>query len=73
MVTSSVGIAFYNTLSKEKIEGTVKRRRKRKQLLDYRYFKETRRCWKLKEEALYRTLWRTRFTGGYGTVVRHIE
>ena len=39
-----------------------------KQLLDD--LKEKRRYWKLKEEALDRTLWRTRFRRGYGPVVR---
>jgi hypothetical protein len=43
--------------------------RRRKQLLDD--LKEKRRYWKLKEEALDRTLWRTRFGRGYGPVVRH--
>jgi hypothetical protein len=32
--------------------------------------KEKRRYWKLKEEALDRTLWRTSFGRGYGPVVR---
>jgi hypothetical protein len=54
-----------------KIEGTVKvtgrQGRRRKQLLDD--LKETRGYWKLKEEALDRTLWRTRF-GRDGLVVR---
>ena len=58
------------------IEGTIKgnievaRRqgRIRKQLLDD--VKETRGCWKLKEEALDRNVWRTRFERGYGFVVR---
>jgi hypothetical protein len=39
-----------------------------KQLLDD--LKEKRIYWKLKEEALDRTLWRTRFGRGYGPVVR---
>jgi hypothetical protein len=43
---------------------------RRKQLLDD--LDETRRYWKLKEEALDRTLWRTRFEGGYGPVAREI-
>ena len=33
---------------------------------------EKRRYWKLKEEALDRTLWRTRFERGYGPVAREI-
>jgi hypothetical protein len=32
--------------------------------------KEKRRYWKLKEEALDRTMWRTRFRRNYGPVVR---
>jgi hypothetical protein len=43
------------------------RGRRRKQLLDY--LKEKERCWKLKEEALDRTVWRIRFGRGYGPVV----
>jgi hypothetical protein len=39
-----------------------------KQLLDD--LKEKRRYWNLKEEALDRNLWRTRFGRGYGPVVR---
>jgi hypothetical protein len=50
------------------IEMTGRRGRRRKQLLDY--VKEKKRYWKLKEEALDRTLWRTRFGRGYGPVVR---
>jgi hypothetical protein len=46
-----------------RIEMTGRRERKRKQLLDD--LKEERRYWKLKEEALDRTLLRTRFGGGY--------
>jgi hypothetical protein len=51
-----------------KIVGTERRGRRRKQLLDD--LKETR-YW-MKEKALYRTLWRTRFERGYGPVVRHV-
>jgi hypothetical protein len=55
-----------------KIEGRIQvtgRRGKRcKQLLDD--LKEMRGCWKLKEEALDRTLRVTRFGRGYGPVVR---
>jgi hypothetical protein len=54
-----------------KIEGRIamegRRGRRRKQLLDE--FKERRGCWKLKEETLDRTLWRTRFGRGYGPAV----
>jgi hypothetical protein len=51
-----------------RIEMTGRRGRMRKQLLDD--LKEKRRYWNLKEEALDRTLWRTRFGRGYGPVVR---
>jgi hypothetical protein len=44
------------------------RGRRRKQLLDE--INETRNHWKLKEEALDLTLWRTSFGRGYGPVVR---
>jgi hypothetical protein len=47
---------------------TGRRGRRRKQLLDD--LKEKRRYWKLKDEALDRTQWRTRFGRGYGLVVR---
>jgi hypothetical protein len=50
------------------IEMTGRRGRRRKQLLDD--LKEKKRYWKLKEEALDRTLRRTRFGRGYGLVVR---
>jgi hypothetical protein len=51
-----------------RIEMTGRRGRRRKQLLDD--LKEMRRYWKLKEEKLDLTLWRTRFGRGYGHVVR---
>jgi hypothetical protein len=51
-----------------RIELTGRRGRRRKQLLDD--LKEKRRYWKLKEEALDRTQWRTRFERGYGPVLR---
>jgi hypothetical protein len=51
-----------------RIEMTGRRGRRRKQLLDG--LKEKGRYWKLKEEALDRILWRTRFGRGYGPVVR---
>jgi hypothetical protein len=46
----------------------MRRRRRRKQLLDG--LTETRGYRKLKEEALDRTVWRTRFGRGYGPVAR---
>ena len=52
-----------------RVEGTGRRWKRRKQLLDD--VKETKSYWKLKEEALCRTLWRTRLVGrGYETVAR---
>jgi hypothetical protein len=59
-------------ITEGKIEGrtevTIRRGRRRKQLLND--LKETTRYCKLKEEALDRTLWRTRFGRGYGPVIR---
>jgi hypothetical protein len=55
-----------------KLEGRTemmgKQGRRCKQLLDD--LKERRRYWKLKEEALDHTLWRTRFGRDYGPIVR---
>jgi hypothetical protein len=55
-----------------KLEGRIKmtgrRGRRRKQLLDD--LKENKRYCKLKEEALDRTVWRTRFGRGHGPVGR---
>jgi hypothetical protein len=45
--------------TEKRLEMTGRRARRRKQLLDD--LKESRRYWKLKEEALDRTIWRTRF------------
>jgi hypothetical protein len=47
---------------------TRRRGRRHMQLLDN--LKETRRYWKLKEEAQDRTLWRTQFGRGYWHVAR---
>jgi hypothetical protein len=62
----------WNTWLEESLEGRIeitgRRGRRRKQLLDD--LEEKRRYCKLKEEALDRTLWRTRFGRGYGPVVR---
>jgi len=65
-----------NCLLKQVIEGKIKvemevtRRqgRRRKKLLDD--LKDRRRYSHLKEEALDRTVWRNRFRGGFGPVVR---
>jgi len=53
------------------MEVTGRRGRKRKQLLDDH--KEKRAYWKLKGEALDRTLWRIRFGRGYGPVARQTK
>jgi hypothetical protein len=75
--TLSVGHTLHrNCLLKHVIEGKIegriemtgRRGRRRKRLLDD--LKEKGRYWKLKEEALDRTVWRTRFGRGYGPVVR---
>jgi hypothetical protein len=50
---------------------TGRRGRRREQLLDD--LKEKRRYWKLKEEALDRTVWRTGFGRGHGTTERKNE
>ena len=53
---------------KEEIEVTRRRGRKRKKLLDN--LKDRRGYSHLKEEALDRTMWRNRFGGGFGPVVK---
>ena len=65
-----------NYLLKQVIEGKIKREmevtrrrgRRRKKLLDD--LKDRRGYSHLKEEALDRTMWRNRFRGGFGPVVR---
>ena len=65
-----------NCLLKQVIEGKLKgemevtrrRGRRRKKLLDE--LKDRRGYCHLKEEALDRTMWRNRFGGGFGPVVR---
>jgi len=65
-----------NGLLKQVIEGKIKgdmevarrRGRRRKKLLDN--LKDRRGYSYLKEEALDRTMWRRRFGGGFGPVVR---
>jgi hypothetical protein len=51
-----------------RLEVTVRRGRRRKQLLDD--LKKTQEHWKLKEETLDLTLWRIGFGRNYGPVVR---
>jgi hypothetical protein len=53
------------------IERTGRRGRRLEQLLDD--LKEKRRYWKLKEQALDGTVWRTRFRRGYGSIARDTE
>ena len=65
-----------NCLIRQVIEGKIKgemevtrrRGRRRKKLLDD--LKEGRGYCHLKEEALNRTMWRNRFGGGFGPVIR---
>ena len=65
-----------NCLLKQVIEGKIQiemevtrsRGRRRNKLLDD--FKDRRGYCHLKEEALDRTMWRNRFGGGFGSVVR---
>ena len=52
---------------KGRIEVTRRQGRRRKKLLDD--LKDGRGYCELKEEALYRTIWRNRFTSGFGPVV----
>jgi len=65
-----------NCFLKQVIEGKIKReievtkrrgRRRKKLLIDH---KDRRGYSHLKEEALDRIMWRNRFGGGFGTVVR---
>ena len=53
---------------KEKLEVTRRRGRRRKKLLDD--LKDRRGYSHLKEESLDRTMWRNRFRGGFGPLVR---
>jgi hypothetical protein len=55
-------------VSTGRIEVTGRRGRRCKQLLDD--LKERRGYWKLKEEALDSTVWRTHFGRGYRPVIR---
>jgi hypothetical protein len=72
LVTSCVGTAFRKLVIEGKIEGRVevmgRRGRRLKQLLDD--LKEKTGYCKLKEEAVDRTVWRTRFGRGCGPIVR---
>jgi hypothetical protein len=72
-VTFYVETAFYNGLLKERYKGgievTVRKGRRRRKLLDD--LKDRRGYSHLKEEALYRTMWRARFGRVIGPVGRH--
>ena len=65
-----------NCLLKQVIEGKIigemevtrRRGRRRRKLLDY--LKDRRGYCHLKEETLDRTMWKNRFRGGFGPVVR---
>jgi hypothetical protein len=61
---------FLKRIIEEKIEEIGRRGRTLKQLLDE--FKKTTRYKKLKEEALDRTVWKSRFGRVYGSVERQI-
>jgi len=50
---------------------TGRRERRRRQLLDD--LAETREYLKFKEEALDRSLWRSRFGRGYGSLIRQAK
>jgi len=60
--------SIINLYTKYPVEMTGRRARRRKQLLDE--LKERKGYCKLKEEALDRTPWRTRFGRGCGPFVR---
>jgi hypothetical protein len=69
-------ILLTNCLVKHTVEGKVERsagkmRKKTKQLLVA--LKEKRGYWKLKEAALYCTIWRTCFGRGCGPVIRQTK
>jgi len=63
------GNCLLRQLNEGKVEqGTGRQGRRSKQILVD--LKEKRKIWKLEEEALDRTLWRTRFERGCWSVVR---
>jgi hypothetical protein len=71
LVTFCVQTAFYKFIEgkiKGEIEVIVRRGRRRRKLLDD--LKERRGYSHLKDEALDRTMWRTRFGRGFGPVMR---
>ena len=76
MIYIYIYILRRNCLLKQVIEGKIKaeievtrrRGRRRRKLLDD--LKDRREYSNLKEEAVDRTMWRNRFGGGFGPVVR---
>ena len=60
--------SLLNHVTKGKIYGVRIRKRRRDQVLDD--LKENKRYWNLKEEAVGRTVWRTRFGRSYRPVLR---
>jgi hypothetical protein len=60
---------FQKHIIEGRIEAIERQGRSFKQFLDD--LKENIRYWELKEEALDRTVWITRFGSSYGEVVRH--
>jgi len=76
--TLNVHILRRNCLLNHVIEGRIegrmevtgRRERKRKKLLDD--CKETRGCWKMKESALNRALWKARFGSSLGEATEKI-
>jgi predicted transposase YdaD len=67
-----IGLILRRNVTEGKIEGRIevtrRRGRRSKQVLDD--LEEKRGYWNLKEEALDRTLWRTGFGRGCGSVMR---
>ena len=57
-----------NQVIEGKIKGEMEVTRRRRKVLDY--LKDRRGYSHLKEEALDRTMWRNRFGGGFGPVVK---
>jgi len=63
-----ISMCFFNKRIKGEMEVARRRGRRRKKLLDD--LKDRRGYSHLKEEALDRTMWRHRFGGSFGSVVR---
>ena len=64
----TIHICHLQHIIEEKIEGTGRRGRRRKWLLSD--LKATKRYWKLKQETLYHTVWRSLFRTDYAALVR---